>query len=221
MAFSPTYSKIAWRSIQSFGAGDVGCRAHDKTQPDDHKWGIKRMKLVFALLATAALAGCSTYAVPRYSISADNVTALKAVAVNGISVGAFSQAPIANQSPNEIMCRGVGPIKTPDGEPFAEFVKNALVSELKIAGVYAPTAPIQLTGRLDSIDFSSMSGAWDLALTVTSSNGRSLSVAEKYPFTSSYFGETACNQTAQALMPAVQDLIAKLVHAPGFSTLIK
>jgi hypothetical protein len=55
------------------------------------------------------------------------------------------------------MCRGVGPIKTPDGEPFADFVKSALVSELKIAGVYAPGAPAQITGRLNSIDFSS---AW-------------------------------------------------------------
>jgi hypothetical protein len=38
---------------------------------------------------------------------------------------------------------------------------------------------------------------------------------------SSYFGETACNQTAQALMPAVQDLIGKLVHAPEFASLLQ
>jgi hypothetical protein len=180
-----------------------------------------KMKLLMALLATAALAGCSTYAVPRYSISADNVVALKAVVVNGISVGAFTQAPVANQSNNEITCRGVGPIKTPDGEPFADFVKTALASELKIAGVYAPNAPIQLSGRLNSIDFSSVSGAWNLALTVQSSNGRSLSVAENYSYKSSYYGETACNQTAQALMPAVQDLIAKVVGAPDFPSLLK
>lgn len=119
------------------------------------------------------------------------------------------------------MCRGVGPIKTPDGEPFAGFVKSGLVSELKMAGVFAPGAAVQLTGKPDNIDFSSVTGAWNLGLTVTSSNGRSLSVAEKYSYTSSYFGETACNQTAQALMPAVQDLIAKVVHAPDFPTLLK
>ncbi|MDH6149479.1 MULTISPECIES: hypothetical protein [Paraburkholderia] len=179
------------------------------------------MKLLFGLLAVATLAGCSTYAVPRYSISADNVVALKSTVVNGVGVGAFTQSPMSNQSPNEIMCRGVGPIKTPDGEPFADFVKSGLVSELKIAGVYAPGAPVQLTGRLDSIDFSSVSGAWNLGLTVSSSNGRSLSVAENYSYASSYYGETACNQTAQALMPAVQDLIAKVVHSPEFTTLLK
>jgi len=179
------------------------------------------MRLALGLVAVVTLAGCSTYAVPRYSISADNVVALKSIAANGIGVGAFSQETIPNENPNSIMCRGVGPIKTPDGEPFADFVKTSLVSELKIAGAYAPNAPVQLTGRLDSIDFSSVSGAWNLGLSVSSSNGRSLSVTEHYSYTSSYFGETACNQTAQALMPAVQDLIAKLVNAPDFPSLLK
>jgi hypothetical protein len=178
-------------------------------------------KYVAAVLASAALAGCSTYAVPRYSISADNVTALKAIGAESISVGKFTQAVIPNQNPNEIMCRGVGPIKTPDGESFADFVRSALVSELKIAGTYSPTAPVQLTGQLDNIDFSSMSGSWNLGLTIASSNGRSLSMTEKYAYTSSFYGETACNQTAQALMPAVQDLIGKVVSSPDFSTLLK
>ncbi|AUT67052.1 hypothetical protein C2L64_00865 [Paraburkholderia hospita] len=36
--------------------------------------------LVMRLLAVATLAGCSTYAVAGYSISADNVVALKSIA---------------------------------------------------------------------------------------------------------------------------------------------
>jgi len=76
-------------------------------------------------------------------------------------------------------------------------------------------------GRLNSIDFSSASGTWNLDLTVSSSNGRSLNVAENYSYTTSFYGETACNQTAQALMPAVQDLIGKVVHAPEFPALLK
>jgi hypothetical protein len=182
---------------------------------------IYRRKALLAVLSTVAITGCSTYAVPRYSVAADNVVTLRAVPNSGISVGAFSQAPIPNQNPNTIMCRGVGPIKTPDGETFADFVRTSLVSELKIAGVYAAGSPVQLTGRLDNIDFSSVSGAWNLGLTVQSSNGRSLSIAEKYEYSSSYFGETACNQTAQALMPAVQDLLGKLVQAPSFPSLLR
>ncbi len=117
------------------------------------------------------------------------------------------------------MCRGVGPIKTPDGEPFSEFVRKAFLDELKIASVYSASAPITLTGNLDSIDFSSASGGWNLALTVKSSNGKSLSVNESYAFTSSFYGETACNQTAQAFMPAVQNLVGKVVRSQEFLAL--
>jgi hypothetical protein len=65
-----------------------------------------------------------------------------------------------------------------------------------------------------------MNGGWDLGLTLKSSNGRSLAVAEHYVFTSSWFGETACNQTAQAMMPAVQNLIGKAVKSPQFRGLV-
>ena len=61
---------------------------------------------------------------------------------------------------------------------------------------------------------------WNLGLTVLSSNGKSITVIENYKFTSSFFGETACNQTAQALMPAVQNLIGKLTRSPQFINLL-
>ncbi|SIT34857.1 conserved exported hypothetical protein [Paraburkholderia ribeironis] len=178
-------------------------------------------RMLIAVFSVAVLAGCtSTYAVHRYSISADNVVALKSIG-HEISVGAFTQAQVPNQSPGEIMCRAVAPIKTPDGEPFAAFIRNALISELKLAGVYADTAPISLSGHLDSIDFSTVKGAWDIQLTITSSNGKSMTQAVHYSFTSSYYGETACNQAAQAFMPSVQDLLAKVVRSPDFPSLLK
>jgi hypothetical protein len=120
------------------------------------------------------------------------------------------------------MCRGVGPIKTPDGEAFEEFVRKALVDELTIAEVYASDARTTITGRLDSIDFSSGMGAtWNIGLTITSSNGQTLSVSEEYKYTSSYYGETACNQTAHALMPAVQNVVGKVIRHPNFPELLR
>jgi hypothetical protein len=35
------------------------------------------------------------------------------------------------------------------------------------------------------------------------------------------YGETACNQTAQALMPAVQNLVGKVVRDPAFVELVR
>lgn len=161
--------------------------------------------------------GCSTYATTRYATNVDNITAIKSLNGKTINVGSFTSS---QQGQKELMCRGVGPIKTPDGEPFSEFIRKALVNDLKIADAFSTNAPITLTGNLNSIDFSSASGSWNLSLTVQSSNGKSMTVNENYSYTTSFYGETACNQTAQALMPAVQNLIGKVVQSPDFKLLI-
>lgn len=174
--------------------------------------------LIFLLpLLSFAISGCSTYAATRYSISADNVVALRSLNGRQINVGAFTST---TPGQSEIWCRAAAPIKTPDGEPFADFVRKALFDELRVANLYFPNAPVTITGNLDRIDFSSTSGSWNLALTVKSSNGKSLTALEDYAYTSSWTGDTACNQTAQALMPAVQNLVGKVLRAPEFPTLV-
>lgn len=170
---------------------------------------------IIALVAT--ISGCSTYSASRYAVSVDNVATLRTMNGKTVNVGQFT-AKEASQK--EIMCRAVGPIKTPDGEPFSEFVRKALVDEMKLANIYSVSAPVTLTGNLDVIEFNSMGGSWDLALTVNSSNGKSLSAKETFVFTPSLYGETGCNQTAHAFMPAVQNLIGKVIHAPEFAGLI-
>lgn len=168
-------------------------------------------------LVLAFLSGCSTYSAARYSINTDNVVALRALGGKTVNVGAFSATKPGEK---EIMCRGVGPIKTPDGEPFSEFIRKALVDEMRISNVFSVSAPVTLTGNLDALDFSSASGGWNLTLTIKSTNGRSMTVSEQYSFTTSFYGETACNQTAQAFMPAVQNLVGKVVRSPDFAPLV-
>lgn len=174
--------------------------------------------LVIGLSLFVLLSGCSTYAVSRYSISADNVVALRALNGKTISIGSFTSS---TPGLNEIMCRGVGPIKSPDGEPFSEFIRKALIDELKMANAYSSSSSITLTGNLDAIDFSSTSGSWHLALSIKSSNGKSMTATEEYSFKSSWYGEAACNQTAQALMPAVQNLVGKIVRSREFIAMVE
>jgi hypothetical protein len=179
---------------------------------------MKKIYLVAAVTsATLFISGCSTYSASRYSVSADNVVALRQLSGKTINVGTFSST-VSGQK--EIMCRGVGPIKTPDGEPFSDFVRKAFVDELKIASIYSANAPVTLTGNLDAIEFSSTNGNWGLTLSIRNANGKSMTVREDYPFTSSFVGETACNQTAQAFMPAVQNLVGKIVRSSEFGQLV-
>jgi hypothetical protein len=176
------------------------------------------MKKLIVLCSLAILTtGCSTYSSSRYSTDTDNVVALRAIKDQSVNVGEFTASKPGEKT---IMCRGVGPIKTPDGETFSEYVRKALMDELKMSEVYSTSAPVEITGNLDAIDFSSTNGTWNLSLTVNSTNGKSMSVSEEYSYTSSFYGETACNQTAQALMPAVQNLVGKVVRSPEFVDLV-
>ena len=110
---------------------------------------------------------------------------------------------------------------TPDGNTYADFIKEALIDELQMAELYSVEAPTLLTGHLDDINFNSTTGDWNLALTIKSSNGQSISVTENHKYKTSFYGETACNQTAQALMPAVQDTINRVVTHKNFSNLLR
>ena len=176
------------------------------------------MKKLLVLSAIGMLAsGCASNTVSRYAISVDNVVALRSLNGKTLNVGAFSSS-IPGQK--DILCWGIEPVNTPDGEPFSNFVQKALLDELKIANVYSPSASVTITGNLDSIDFSSVNGSWNLALTVMASNGKSMSVSESYIYTSGVYSATVCRQAAQAFMPAVQNLVGKVVRSPEFMALI-
>jgi hypothetical protein len=41
------------------------------------------------------------------------------------------------------------------------------------------------------------------------------------PFESGFNGETACKRSAEAFLPAVQNLIAKLIRSPEFPALLR
>jgi len=171
------------------------------------------------LLLAVALAGCSTYAASRYVASADTVQALRAYrGRTTVAVGAFT-ATMPNQ--REMKCREAGHFTTPDGETFEEFIRKAFVSELTSADLYAPGAPVTLTGHLLTIDFSSgvTDASWTFRLEVRSSNGHWVTVLERYPIPGGA-DPAACRQTARALMPAVQKLVATIVRHQGFAGLL-
>ena len=54
-----------------------------------------------------------------------------------------------------------------------------------------------------------------------SGNGKSIKVANRYEFESSLDPHVACDRTARALTPAVQDLIKKAVTDPQFGALLR
>lgn len=177
---------------------------------------LKKIILMPILLMATA---CSTMTPARYSMSIDNNQALKKF--DGSKVRITSMTPPANF---DAACRLMGPIQASDGMTIPQFVEKALNDEFKFANIYSESGT-SLKGTLKAIDFSSTTGLtggfWHINMELNSSNGKSMNVDNRYDFKSGFDAITACNQTAQALGPAVQDLIKKAVTHPEFAELIK
>lgn len=168
-------------------------------------------------LVALLLTGCATYSAQQYSTSSENVSTLQSLGNIKVNVGNFTST---NKGLHSIVCRAAGKISPPGGYTYAEFVRKAIIDELSYAKKYSTGAAVTLTGNLDHILFSSTSGEWHFTLTVTSSNGQSLTVADKYDYRTSFFAGRACAVTATALTPAVQSLIKKLFSHPEFKKLV-
>ena len=180
-----------------------------------------KRNIAAAISIALLVSACSTFTTPRYSINADTNMALKALGATNVSVGAFSGPASFDAS-----CRAAGPLAPPDGMSHTAYLKKALEDELKVAGMYAASSPrIVLSGTVNKLAFSSArgltGGSWDIDVTLQSSNGRSMTIGEHYEFESGFIADTACKQTAEAYMPAVQNLIGKMVRSPEFKSLVQ
>lgn len=181
------------------------------------------MRRIIALIGIVLLStGCTTITPGRYSILVDNNQALKKYAGSKVRVAAMLTPVHYSAS-----CRFItGKILGPDGMSIAQYVEKAFNDELKFANIYSDSG-VSLTGNLTEINFSSghkgllASGWWDLSLSLSSGNGKSMRVANRYEFESSLDRHVACDRTARALTSAVQDLIKKTVTDPQFGALLR
>lgn len=178
---------------------------------------LSKLSAIAAVAVIVVISGCSTYATPRYSMSVDNDQILKKLHSEHPDTRlAVAQFTSDTGERTEITCRAVGPIVTPDGETFSAFISKALVDEMKFSGIYSKDAVKSISGHITKLNFSSTSGHWAISANVSVADEPPFTVTEVYDYDTSFFGETACNQTAQAFGPAVQDFVKKVVSHPAF-----
>lgn len=175
------------------------------------------MKRALLLLAALTLTGCAISATP-YAIAPDNVIALRKHTTTPIRLGTFTSDKPGKSG---IMCRGEGIVQTPGKVPFEKFIEDAFRAELVVAGIETPDAPVTLTGHLERMHFETFARSlWELQVTLTSSNGRRLTVAENYEFPWRYIATHACNGAAAAMVPAAQALVRAAITHPNFASLL-
>ena len=181
----------------------------------------KRLPIDVAVLSIGMLllTSCSTMQPPRYSISVDNLERLRTFEGAQVRVVSLNQ-----QAAYESNCRLFGPIEPADGLSIPAFITKAFNDEFKVARIHSENGT-KITGDITRIEFSSVtgltSGYWHISLDLESSNGETLSISNRYGFKSGFDAITACNATADALTPAVQDLIKEVVSHPKFGKLLQ
>jgi len=180
-----------------------------------------KTRVLLAVAGMVALAGCESMVTPRYSVTGDNNMAVKALSAAGVGVGQFTGPATFDAG-----CRAMGAIQVADGLTHTQYIRRAFEEEFKIAGIYAASSPkVSFTGNVTRMDFSSTrgltGGTWNIDLTLTSSNGRSMSASESYNFESGFIAQTACKQTAEAFAPAVQNLLGKFFRSPEFAGMVR
>jgi hypothetical protein len=178
-------------------------------------------RLVLAAALIALLAACESPTTQRYAISADNNVAIKALDVKGVAVGSFQPPSVFDEN-----CRALGALRVSDNLTHTQYIQKAFEDELKVAGALSQGASrLTISGKVTKLEFNSMraltGGSWTIDLELSSSNGRSMKVAEYYEFNSGFSAPEACRQTAEAFSRAVQNLINKTVKDQNFSFLIR
>lgn len=172
-----------------------------------------------ALLTTLLFSGCGIKT-NEYNVSADNVQTLRNYKDLKLDVSTFTAS---NKDESSVMCRLAETVSTPKGEPFSQYVEEAIISELKMAGVYDKNSDLKISGNLNKIYGSSMFGNayWELDVTITSSNGKSLTVNTKRDYPSSYLASTACNNMGTSFSPTIKQLINDILSHKDFAELLK
>lgn len=171
------------------------------------------------VLAAFLFTGCGIKT-NEYNVSADNVQTLRNYQNLKLDVSTFTAT---NKGESSVMCRLAETVSTPKGEPFSQYIEEALVSELKMAGVYDKNSDLKISGNLNKIYGSTMFGNayWELDVTITSSNGKSLSVNTKRDYPSSYLASTACNNMGTSFAPSIKQLINDILNHKDFALLLK
>ena len=180
----------------------------------------KFLRITGIAIMAAYLSGCG-FVVSNYGASAENVDTLRTLKTDGMQVHVNSFTS-SKPGVSGIACRAAGSVETPDKKPFDQYIHDALVTELKLAGLYSENGNVVLDGNVQELDFSSNigSGKWIFKLKASSNNGKSLTVDSQHIFSTNWVADKACQQVAQAFSNSVQVLIHDLVSNPQFADLL-
>jgi hypothetical protein len=176
------------------------------------------MRTLIIVTFAVLLVGCAN-TTQRYGVSTENNQILRGIEnPRQIKVGAFTTS-----GPNKatLECRNMYPLTVPSSS-YESYIREALVDELKLSGIYSDTANTELTMHFEKIDFSSaFVGNWVISAQFTIAGKPPFTVTTNYGFTDVNWGPSlACSNTAAAFVPAVQNFLKAMFLDPRFKEAI-
>jgi protein TonB len=105
------------------------------------------------------------------------------------------------------------------GKSSAEFISDAINLELLEAGLFSPQFFLKIS--IDALDFSSTLGAyWNFKVTITNPFGASVTIEDRFQFKAGTDGASSCDNVTLAFIPAVRELIFKILSNKDMKKLI-
>jgi hypothetical protein len=159
------------------------------------------------MLITRGVLG-ETYVAHRYSVSNENIAFLRSYASAKVAMGDLTLSEGAR-----IGCGLFDRLVLPKGESFPEYVRQALIDELRGAGLYSTDSPNILSGQIDKIE-NLIPSTWGLTATFTFADNESMTVHGLHKGESQVWFD--CIEPAETLGLAVENLLSNLYHQPTF-----
>lgn len=169
------------------------------------------------LCASILSTGCTVVA-GTYGNSIDAQATLRSAKeknANAVSVGKFKHSGVSDNYSTG--CRG-GEIRPQ--QTFSNYIRAALVDELRLAGLYEQTSPINVVADISKLDVSTGSDAsWTIVVIFSIGEATHTSTVS-HSFTSSIDGAAVCENAGQAFPTAVQKIVSQFFLSKEFNDAI-
>lgn len=144
-------------------------------------------------------------------------------ALNGATVS-FGDFEAYEPKLSKISCGWINKIYpyNAGGMTFAEVIEKQLMKQVVDANGFDQDSKIKISGKITKIDISIYKPEWNFEMELKSTNGKTLSIKEKYKFEFEFWNnKDGCGQLGDALPAAINDLAEKVANNPGFVALFR
>lgn len=162
--------------------------------------------IMIGLSAILMLSACASVNVPKYTPGVVTSSELSDSLKEKVSLGEFTYS----QDSTSIDCRGGANIELPNQMRYTQYIRRAFEAELITAHRYTATNNAhKLSVNFKKIDFSSIDGKWVISGYAQVDAHSPVFINMVSNFGTSYDWQSACQNVANGLGPAVQSFITQ------------